>query len=418
MKRPLVVIGAGAAGIIASYKAACDGANVLLIEKTDRIGTKILISGGGKCNITHDGPINGVLKAFRKNEANFIRSSCFRFTNEHIIDMLTERGLKVYTREDGRIFPVDQTAKDVVRILHTYLQDAGVHIKLNSPVTEILAPGGKVEAVRLGDETIPTNHIILCTGGSSFPKSGTTGDGYAWAKSLGHTIVPILAALAPVDLPLENLQIKAGVPLRSIVLKARVQNKVIAQWTGDMLFTHTGLTGPCVLGITREISDYWHIEPAKLEVDLIPDQNFEQVQARLLQFKNDRPQGVLRLFIEQKTTRGIVPRLLATADIGEEDICQHISKKQINILTQTLKAWQLGPVKEVLLDRGEVVAGGVALDEVDPKTMRSHKVQGLYLAGEVLDIAGPVGGYNLQAAWATGFVAGETAAADWLIDNV
>ncbi|MFM9872579.1 MAG: NAD(P)/FAD-dependent oxidoreductase [Fimbriimonadaceae bacterium] len=413
MKKPVIVIGAGAAGIIASYKAALDGATVLLLEKTDRIGTKILISGGGKCNITHDGPINSVLKAFRKNEADFIRPSCFRYTNTDIINMLTERGLNVYTREDGRIFPVDQTAKDVARILHTYLQDANVHIKFKAPVTEILAPGEKVEAVRIDQETIPTNHVILCTGGSSFPKSGTTGDGYTWAKSFGHTIVPILAALAPVDLPLQNLQVKAGVPLRDIVLKARVHNKVIAQWRGDMLFTHTGLTGPCVLGITREISDYWHIEPAKLEVDLIPDLNFEQIQNRLIQFKNDRPGSQIRPFIEQKTTRGIVPLLLKTADVNEEEINQHITKKQINILTQTLKAWQLGPVKEVLLDRGEVVAGGVSLDEVDPHTMRSLKVQGLYLAGEVLDIAGPVGGYNLQAAWSTGFVAGETAAADW-----
>jgi predicted Rossmann fold flavoprotein len=413
VKPPIVVIGAGAAGIIASYKAAMDGAPVILLEKTDRIGTKILISGGGKCNITHDGPINAVLKAFRKNEADFIRPSCFRFTNTEIISMLTERGLTVYTREDGRIFPVDQTAKDVARILHTYLQDAKVDIKFESPVTEIIAPNGKIEGVRVNNEIIPTNHVILCTGGSSFPKSGTTGDGYVWAKSIGHTIVPILAALAPVDLPLENLQIKAGVPLRSITLKARVQNKVIAQWHGDMLFTHTGLTGPCVLGITREISDHWHIERAKLEVDLIPDLNFEQIQNRLIQFKNERPGSVLRLLIEQKTTRGVVPRLLATADIGEEDICQHITKKQINILTQTLKAWQLGPVKEVLFDRGEVVAGGVSLNEVDQHTMKSKVVQGLFLAGEVLDIAGPVGGYNLQAAWSTGFVAGETAAAEW-----
>lgn len=413
MKAPIVVIGAGAAGIIASYKAALDGATVLLLEKTDRIGTKILISGGGKCNITHDGPINSVLKAFRKNEAEFLRPSCHKFTNQDILQMLIDRGLNVYAREDGRIFPVNQTAKDVARILHTYLQDVNVHIKFNSPVTEILAPGGKVEAVRIDQETIPSNHVILCTGGSSFPKSGTTGDGYTWAKSLGHTIVPILAALAPVDLPLQNLQVKAGVPLRDIVLKARVQNKVVAHWRGDMLFTHTGLTGPCVLGITREISDYWHIEPANLEVDLIPDLNFEQIQTRLIQFKNDRPGSQIRPFIEQKTTKAIVPLLLKTADIPEEEINQHITKKQINILTQTLKAWQLGPVKEVLLDRGEVVAGGIDLDEVDPQTMRSKLVQGLYLAGEVLDIAGPVGGYNLQAAWSTGFVAGETATEDW-----
>lgn len=414
MKQPVVVIGAGAAGIIASHTLASQGVPVLLLEKTDRIGTKILISGGGKCNITHDGPIELVLKAFRKNEANFIRPACYRFLNTRIIDMLTERGLRVYTRPDGRIFPVDQTAKDVVRILHTYLDEAGVKIKFHSPVTEIVAPGGRISAVRTESDLIPTEHVILSTGGSSYPRSGTTGDGYPWAKALGHTIVPIRAALAPMEIGLKRQAVKAGVSLRNIILKARVNNKEIARWQGDLLFTHHGVSGPCALGISREVSDHWNTAAATLEIDLLPTVKLEEFQNDLQTFKALKPNHLIRPIVEEFVPNSVAPFILAVTEIPEDARAQAVSKKQLNILAQTMKFWQIGEVEEVILDKGEVVAGGVSLEEVDNQTMRSQIVQGLYLAGEVLDIAGPVGGYNLQAAWATGFVAGETAAQDWL----
>jgi len=412
MSRPIIVIGAGAAGIIAAWKAASEGATVLLIEKTDRIGTKILISGGGKCNITHDGSINHVLSAFRKNEANFIRPSCFRFTNEDIIDMLTDRGLRVYTREDGRIFPVDQTAKDVVAILQSYLREANVHVKYDSPVEDIIAPGGRIQGVKVGGEMIPTDKVILCAGGSSYPKSGTTGDGYIWAKNLGHTIVPITAALAPVELLVKGERIKAGLSLRNIILKAKLNGKEIARWQNDLLFTHRGVSGPTVLGITREIAERWQDGLHTLEVDFFPKQNFDQLLESANRFKASNPNRLFRHFIDHEIPSAIVPILLEAVDVYVDTKNQYVSKKQISLLVQSLKAWQIGEVIEVLFDKGEVVAGGISLDEVDPQTMRSKVVKGLYLAGEVLDIAGPVGGYNLQAAWSTGFVAGETAAHD------
>lgn len=398
---------------MAAYRAATLGAKVVMLEKTDRIGTKILISGGGKCNITHDGPIPQVLKPFRRNEANFLKSSCFKFTNEHILEMLTSRGLNVYTREDGRIFPVDQTAKDVVRILHSFLREAEVDIKFETPVTELLAPGKKIAGIRTAEDLVSSKHVILCVGGSSYPRSGTTGDGFRWAQSIGHTIVPIRAALAPMHL-VEGPPVKPGVALRQICLKARIQNKVIASWMGDLLFTHTGVSGPCALGISREVSDGWATEHAKLEVDLIPKHQLENAQQQLIDFKSKNPNRPLRPFIESVVPNSVAPELLAAASIASDAKCQTISNKQLNILAQILKAWPIGTVKEVDLAKGEVVAGGISLDEADPQTMRSKVVEGLYLAGEVLDIAGPVGGYNLQAAWSTGYIAGQTAAQDWL----
>lgn len=418
MQEPVVVIGAGAAGVIAAWSAATHGAKVVLLEKTDRIGTKILISGGGKCNITHDGPIESVLKSFRPNEARFIRPACYRFLNTQIIDMLTDRGLRVYTRPDGRIFPVDQTAKDVVRILRSYLDEAGVETRLLTPVRDILAPGGQVRAVQAEDDTIPTRHVILCTGGSSYPRSGTTGDGWPWARRLGHTIVPVIAALAPMNILLDPARgrtpgDRAGVALRDIVLRGRLDGKETVRWRGDLLFTHHGVSGPCALGVSREIAEAFHEGDHTLEADLLPDEKFDSIAETLRQSKAKQPNRQANWLVDGLLPASLEPDLLADAAIDPAAKLQSLSKKQLNKLTELIKGWPLGVVREVILDKGEVVAGGVALDEVDPHTLRSHKCHGLYLAGEVLDIAGPVGGYNLQAAWATGYVAGETAAHDW-----
>lgn len=459
---PVVVIGAGAAGIIAAWRAASLGVRVILLEKTNRIGTKILISGGGKCNITHDGPIEEVLRAFRPNEARFIRPACYRFQNHEIVEMLTSRGLDVYTRPDGRIFPTTGTAKDVVAILKAYLEGAGVEIRLDTPVRRISVPpleGRAVSLKRTGvgsdghasqtdqpdnldipfisidrgeasrqdgvdpspvlrndynsylivetdAETIPARAVILATGGSSYPNSGTTGDGWPWARTLGHTVVRVLAALAPMTLAEHNAQ-RAGIALRDCVLKAR-QSKEIKRWRGDLLFTHRGVSGPCALGVSREVSEAMLIGPVTLQVDLLPDLTFEEITKEIVAWSRNNPRKRVLTFLETKAPANLAPELLG--DIPADTIASNLPQKARNQLIETLKAWNLGPVQEVVLDKGEVVAGGIALDEVDPQTMESKKCPGLYLCGEVLDIAGPVGGYNLQAAFATGFVAGESAA--------
>jgi predicted Rossmann fold flavoprotein len=405
----VVVIGAGAAGIIAAWRAASLGARTLLLEKTNRIGTKILISGGGKCNITHNGDIADVLRAFRKHEANFIRAACYRFTNRQIVKMLTERGLRVYTRDDGRIFPVDQTAKDVVAILRRYLHDAGVEVALESPVEEIRIEGSKVLGVVSKSRLIPCEQVVLAVGGSSYPNSGTTGDGWPWAKSAGHSIVKVRAALAPIYLE-RDFSERSGVALRDVVLKARSGTKEIERWRGDLLFTHRGISGPTALGVSRVVTEHMEQGSVSLEVDLLPDSNFEAVSDRLRSWCSANPKRHIDGFVEE-----IVPKALAEdllADIGESDevAAQSFGQKSKNKLVEALKGWKLGPVRAVPLEKGECVAGGISLEEVDPKTMKSLKVEGLYLCGEVLDIAGPVGGYNLQAAFATGFVAGESAA--------
>lgn len=419
---------------------------MLLLEKTGRIGTKILISGGGKCNVAHAGPLEAVLGAFRPNEARFIRPACYRLTNEEIVRLLTDRGLRVYTRPDGRVFPVDQTAKDVVAILTGYLREAGVEVRLDSPVAKILAEDGRVKGVRVDvprdsapeisasrfgakallaqvlsesgegrrirrgdpyDVACPT--VVLACGGSSYPKSGTTGDGWRWAEELGHTVVKPRAALAPIDLRNHDASL-AGVAVRKAALKARAGGKEFAKTAGDLLFTHHGVSGPAVLAISRVVAERLESAEVSLEIDFWPsipnDQVDEVVFARLAR----NPRRTVRAMLEDEVPGRLARAICERIEIPDALTCARLDRRSRSRLAQNLIGFPIGRVQRVPLEKGEVVAGGVSLEEVDPKSMRSRRVEGLYLCGEVLDIAGPVGGYNLQAAFATGYLAGESAA--------
>lgn len=416
----MLVVGGGAAGIFAALAAARKGARVTILEKTVRLGTKILISGGGKCNLTHAGPLEEVLKAFRPNEARFIRPSCYRFRPEQFVAMMEAKGLRTYVRPDGRIFPVEGTAKDVVHILEDYLREAGVEVRLETPTVGLRAEVGKIIGVATGSAHLAhkgyrsesegktqiweADRVIVATGGNSYPNSGTTGDGWPWLKELGHTIVKVRAALAPMYLAPDRLRADwSGVALRDVVLRARAP-KEIARWRGDLLFTHQGVSGPTVLGVSREVAEGM---PASLDVDLRPDATPESLSAWLLAQPSRR---LVTSTLEEIVPERLVSGLASDAGVAEGTTFARLEKKTRNRLAETIKRWPLGEVRHVPLEKGEVVAGGVSLDEVDSQTMASRKIEGLYLCGEVLDVAGPVGGYNLQAAWATGFVAGESAA--------
>lgn len=417
----IAVIGAGAAGIIAAWRAATLGAKVILLEKTSRIGTKVLISGGGKCNICHDGPIEDVIRAFRPNEGRFLRPAVYRWPNIRIIEMLTDRGLRVYTRPNGRIFPVNQTAKDVVAIYRRYIEEAGVDLHLETPVIGLLIKAGRVIGVRTASKDIAADRVIVAVGGSSYPTTGTTGNGWSWARSVGHTIVPIRAALAPIYLHPGMVWCPelSGVALRDMVLKARRGGKVVDRWKDDLLFTHHGLSGPAALAVSRACAEAMagvssgpesgNSGQIVIEVDLRPSDSPEEVGKWATDYIGQNPKKSVRSMLE------LVPESLRDllAESAQTDArlpLYQLDRKARNRLVETIKGWPLGAVRTIPLEKGECVAGGVSLSEVDPHTMRSQKCENLFLCGEMLDIAGPVGGYNLQAAFATGYVAGESAA--------
>ena len=410
MTPDVIVIGGGAAGILAARRAAECGAKVTLLEKNERLGMKILISGGGKCNLTHDGTMEEIRRQFRPNEGRFLKPSFYRFTNQDFLKILHDRGMETYTRPDGRIFPVEPAnAKDVVAILTRYVEEVGVNVRYGTAVTGLVAEAGCMQAVQIGEERLLARRVIISTGGSSYPATGTTGDGWKWLTALGHRLVPLRAALAPLYLA-EVKPEWSGVALRDTVLRARAGagGKEFMRWSGDLLFTHKGVSGPTALGVSREIAE--RADPSAVEADLAPQKTWEELQVDLRRQTLENPRKTVASLITPFVPARLLEPLLASAGVSGETRGAYLTAKALNKLVSTLKGWPLGTVRLVPLERGEVVAGGVALDEVDAHTMHSNLVRGLYLCGEVLDIAGPVGGYNLQAAWSTGWVAGEAAA--------
>jgi predicted Rossmann fold flavoprotein len=419
----IYVIGGGAAGIIAAWRLASRGVPVTILEKKHRLGTKILISGGGKCNVTHDGEMRHIRQKFRQNEANFLKTPFYHFTNKDFTALLTEKGLPLYTRPDGRIFPVPPAdAKDVVDALESQLADVGVKVWREAPVERIdRLENGTGWQITLDDEgeqkatVLTAEQIVIAVGGSSYPATGCTGDGWRWLRELGHTIVPLRAALAPLYLTPTPPETWSGIAIRDCVLKARALNadnttgKERMRWRGDLLFTHKGVSGPTALGVSREIAEAFP-ENSIAEVDIIPDKPYEAVRDELLHYTKTYPRRGLADWLTNYLPHRLVEPFLATAGVSMEIKGAYLPQKERNRLIETVKGWNIGTVRNVPLERGEVVAGGVSLDEVNSQTMESLLFPGLYLCGEVLDIAGPVGGYNLQAAWSTGYIAGEAIA--------
>lgn len=343
----VVVVGAGAAGIFASMAAASSGAKVLLLEKTPRIGTKILISGGGKCNIAHDGNLGDVIRRFPPAEAQFLRPSCYRMTNRQIMDFFRDRGLELYTRPDGRVFPTEGTAKDVVAILTDELLASGVQVTLNTAVSELVVSEARILGVKVesatpktmakprqsaqfgarallqevlsepaelaeswsGESLIGCEMVVVTCGGSSYPNSGTTGDGWKWARAIGHSVEKPRAALAPIYLksPWASL---TGVSLEGCILAARADGKRIAHDTGDLLFTHLGVSGPAALEISRSVALAIEVHPVILEIDLRPEAAFQEILEEINTLIGGGPRRTLTWLLSK-----LVP-LLARETLG------------------------------------------------------------------------------------------------------
>lgn len=413
--QPIIVIGGGAAGIIAAWKAASLGARALLLERNKKLGIKLLISGGGKCNITHAGPMEEVRGAFVQREARFLKSSFYKFSNDDIVKMIEVAGVKTYTRPNGRVFPESGDADDVVNALASYLRSADVEVGLNSQVESILAEEGFVKGVKVrGDRHLFSSHIILATGGASYSKTGTTGDGFGWAKQLGHTIVPVRPALAPIGVTPKLPSDWRGVALRDGCLMVFCKEKKLCEWQDDILFSHEGISGPAALEVSRVAGEAMGNQRADLRFDFFPAKDFIRLDDELNRFVISHRDKMISTILEAWLPNRIVPTLLTSINVEPTKRGHVLTRDERRAIVSLLKSWKLGEVAHVDIERGEVTAGGISLDEIDPKTMRSRKAKGLYICGEVLDVAGPVGGYNLQAAFSTGFVAGETAAHDWL----
>lgn len=408
--RDVIVIGGGAAGMIAAWRAASLNADVLLLEKNKKLGIKILISGGGKCNITNGSDMQTMLKQFEKQESLFLKFAFHTFTNTQLLSLLQQQGVETYVRENGKVFPVSHNAKDVVDTFATLMVSAGVEIQCGSPVEELSIEQNYFKVIT-PTQTLFSRSVIIATGGLSYRKTGTTGDGYEWAKHFGHTIVPLRPALAPLHLSPVPPPYWQGTPIRGCALYAACEDGIVAQWHGDVLFTHFGISGPCALEVSKKVSVVMESgKQVSMHVDFFPELQHEQLEQKLISDISENTNKQMTTFIGRYVPERIAEYVVSQAQIDGTTKLHQLKKEERKRLTAVLKSCFIGSVREIPLDRGEVTAGGVALHEVNPTTMESKLVKGLFLCGEILDIAGPVGGYNLQAAFSTGYVAGENAA--------
>ncbi len=412
MKTPqnIIVIGGGAAGMVAAWKAATLGNTVILLEKNPDPGIKILISGGGKCNITNGSDIRTMLKQFKPNEGRFLKYAFHEFTNTKLLELLNSHDVETYVRENGKVFPVSHNADDVVNAFKQLLTESGVSLRTQSPVREIFKnPDGSFN-IKTSRDIIRADKVIVATGGSSYQKTGTTGDGFRWMEKLGHTIVPIRPALTPIVLSPTPPSSWQGTPIREGRLMALSGGKVVSEWNGDVLITHFGISGPAALEVSREaFIEFEQHRTVEMCVDFFPELTEESLDEKLIHEISANPSRSVITLTEQMVPQKLAEYLLVNTSITFLKKLNQLSKTERKSLVKMLKRCPLGTVKEIPLDKGEVTAGGVSLGEVETTTMESKLIRNLFLCGEVLDIAGPVGGYNLQAAFSTGYVAGMNA---------
>lgn len=406
MSSKVIVIGAGAAGLMAAWKAAERGLEVQLLEKNDRIGKKILISGKGRCNITNSTDIEGLIRNIPGN-GNFLYSSFYTFSNDDMIRLLNDEGLETKVERGGRVFPVSDRSKDVLRVLQRLVERTGVDIRLNTAVDSIVTKEGAVLGVRLKNgKVLEAESVVLATGGASYPATGSTGDGYRMAGKLGHSIVPLKPSLVPLVTAEKWIGELQGLSLKniSITMTDKTGRKIYSDF-GEMLFTHFGVSGPVILSASRHILPYDY-KNVRLVIDLKPALEEETLDARIQRDFEKYSRKQFKNSLDDLLPQKIIPVIIKLSKIDGEKPVNQITKAERRALIMLLKKFTLEITGARPITEAIVTAGGVSTDEINPSTMGSKIVKGLYLAGEVIDVDGYTGGFNLTIAFSTGVLAG------------
>jgi len=409
-QRRIIVIGGGAAGMMAAGQAAAAGAQVLLLEKMNRPGRKLAITGKGRCNLTNIAEIKEFINHFGPN-GRFLRQAFSAFFAPELMAFLEQQGLELVSERGGRVFPAGGKAPEVVRGLQQWMLRCGVQIKTSTPVELLLTTNGRISGVLANNETLPCDAVILATGGASYAATGSSGDGYRLAEAVGHTIVPIRPALVPLEIAGSLTTPLDGLDLRNINVRLLVNGKRSRQEFGEMSFTKFGVTGPVILTLSGEVVDGLRSGAGMaLSIDLKPALDEQKLEARLLRDLESRSKEQMHSVLRGLLPSEMIPVCLQCNDIPADRIAGQLTAKERKRLKTWLKDFRLPISGHRPFSEAIVTAGGVDLKEVDPRTMESRKTHGLYLAGEVLDIQGDTGGYNLQAAFSTGWLAGRAAA--------
>lgn len=401
----VVVVGAGAAGLMCAIRAAQRGKRVLLLEKNRKPGVKILMSGGTRCNLTHATDRRSLADAFPRDQARFLRGPLAALGPDELVDMFNRQGLPTKVESTGKIFPQSDRALDVQRTLLRMLQHSGAELSLGEAVAGIRSRSDGF-VVELDQRNVTCAKVVIASGGQSYPGCGTTGDGYVWAKSLGHSIVPPRPALAPLKTTAIWTHGLAGLTLPEVRVYIALPkaSKPLADKRGSLLFTHVGLSGPVVMDLSREVTAHPRSAGLQVIVDFVPDHPEESLAEALQSLSGARQvRGLLSEWIPNR----LADALIEQTSLPQDRTAAELSKVERKKLIGVIKRCPIDIAGTLGFAKAEVTAGGVALPEVDSRDMQSKCQPGLHLIGEVLDIDGPIGGYNFQAAFSTGWLAGE-----------
>ncbi len=409
-RRQVIVVGAGAAGLMAAGTSAAKGAETILLEKMDRPGVKLRITGQGRCNLTNVDPIREAIKHFPAG-GYFVRPALYTFSNDDLRAFFAERGVPTEVQRGGRVFPVSEDARDVVGALTSWVREQDVTLRTQSPVKRLIVEGGRVTGVQVADgRPYRGDAAVIATGGATYPATGSSGDGYSLAQSVGHTIVPIRPALVPLETAGDLAPRLEGLSLRNVNVSVWIDESKTNEAFGEMLFTGFGVSGPIILTLSREVVDALRArQGVVLSIDLKPALDHPTLDARLLRDINASPKRHVRNMLKELLPSSLIPVCCDLARIPAHKRAHQLTAEERKRLRIWLKDFRLEVTDHRPLKEAIVTAGGVDTSEIDPHTMASRLIGGLYFAGEVLDVDAETGGYNLQAAFSTGRVAGQSA---------
>lgn len=396
-----IVIGGGPAGMFAAITAAQHGNKVLLLEKNDRLGKKLLITGKGRCNVTNNCTAREVLENVPRN-GRFLYSAMEAFPPERVISFFSDHGCPLKTERGNRVFPASDRSVSILECLKNELGRAGVVIRTAS-VKEIMVNGDTVTGVKTADQTISSKWVILATGGLSYPATGSTGDGYAMASKLGHTIVPAEGSLVPLVSDDGDCKEMQGLSLRNAGIKLlSAKGKVLYRDFGELLFTHFGISGPTVLSASSHLKG----DGCKLLIDLKPALDEGKLNGRILRDLEQYQNRTMENALTDLLPRSMIPVVLRKLNIDCQMQANSLRKEQRRALVELLKAYPVPIAGKRPVAEAIITSGGIKVSEIDPKTMESKRIRCLHFAGEIIDCDAYTGGFNLQIAWATAYAAG------------
>ncbi len=405
MSKQIIVVGGGAAGTMAAIMAAKNGHRVTLFEKNEKIGKKIFITGKGRCNVTNACDITDFFENIPTN-SKFLYSAIYSFTNQDVIDFFVDCGCPLKVERGDRVFPVSDHSSDIIAALRRKMDEVGVVTKLNTEVKKLIVNDDKVNGVILSNgQNIKSDVVIVATGGFSYQTTGSTGDGYKWAEESGHKIAEIAPALVPLETKEDWVKSLQGLSLKNVSLQFKNGKKVLYEGFGEMMFTHFGITGPLVLSASSYIKNPKDVQAF---LDLKPALSHEQLDKRILREFEENRNKQFKNSINSLFPAKLIPVMLALSGINPDKKVNEISKEERKFFVELIKELPMTIIGTRDFKEAIITRGGISVKDVNPSTMESKKVKDLYFAGEVLDVDGVTGGFNLQIAWSTGALAGNS----------